>query len=94
VDLFSSMAVLLLFTCAACAYIGGTNTAEHQKVYSVIEDRYVVLHQNASNYYTVVTYEDINGEVILDTTIQKVIPVENVEIQRDLLEPDMIILAE
>lgn len=75
---FISIAVFLY---SAMAYCGGILEAKQTKHFSIVEEQYAIIYQSSETFWTVACAED-DGILTLDTSKQKIMSSNDIEIQK------------
>lgn len=80
-NLAMSFVSIAVFVYSAMAYWGGILEANQTKNFSIIEEKYAIIYQTSETFWTVACAED-NGILTLDTSKQKIISADDIEIQK------------
>ena len=80
-DLAMSFVSIAVFVYSAMAYWGGILEAKQTKHFSIVEEKYAIIYQTSETFWTVACAED-NGILTLDTSKQKIISADDIEIQK------------
>lgn len=79
-DLITSSAIVLFFLYSASAYLSGILSAQQMKSFPMIEGRYAVIYQDQQRYWTIASQESNTNTLLLNTTIQKIIDANGIEL--------------